>query len=214
MSRRPPRPPRRLERASPGIAPRQIAVFAEGSKTEPDYLAHWHRAHRDRVQVVVDGGLGAPVTVVDRAADQKHQEAREARRGRGRASDEYWCVFDVDQHPNVGQAIEKALANGISVAMSNPCIELWFILHFQDQTAHIERSDAQAVSKELLKCGKILDNAALEALEERFTEARIRAVALDAKHLGDDRAAGSNPSSGMWRLIDQISGEAAGSTGV
>lgn len=206
MSRRPPRRPRSLGRASPGSAPRQIAVFAEGSKTEPDYLAYWHRANRDRVQVVIDGGLGAPMTVVDRAADQKRQEAKEARRGRGRASNEYWCVFDVDQHPNVGQAIDKALANGISVAMSNPCIELWFILHFQDQSAHIERGDAQTVSKELLRCDKVLDSAALSELMERFPEAKVRAVALDNKHLGDDRAAGSNPSSGMWQLIDRITG--------
>ena len=181
-------------------------MFAEGRRTEPDYLAYWHRANRGRVQVVIDGGLGAPMTVVDRAADQKRQEAKEARRGRGRASNEYWCVFDVDQHPNVGQAIDKALANGISVAMSNPCIELWFILHFQDQSAHIERGDAQAVSKELLRCDKVLDSTALNELMERFPEAKVRAVALDNKHLGDDRAAGSNPSSGMWRLIDRITG--------
>ena len=206
MSRRPVRRPRSLGRATPGSAPRQIVVFAEGSKTEPDYLAYWHRANRGRVQVVIDGGLGAPMTVVDRAADQKRQEAKEAGRGRGRASDEYWCVFDVDQHPNVGQAIDKALANGISVAMSNPCIELWFILHFQDQSAHIERSDAQTVAKELLRCDKVLDGAALNELMERFPEAKVRAVALDNKHLGDDRAAGSNPSSGMWRLIDRITG--------
>ena len=51
MSRRPPRP---LGRVS-GSAPRQIAVFTEGKKTEPDYLAYWHRAHRDRVQVVIFG---------------------------------------------------------------------------------------------------------------------------------------------------------------
>lgn len=198
------RPPRPLKRRSADKPIRRIAVFAEGEKTEPGYLTHWHRAHRNRVHVDISGGLGAPMTVVDRATQQKHYEAREARRGRGRASDEYWCVFDVDRHPNVDAAIEKALANGISVAMSNPCIELWFILHFQDQTAHIERSDAQAVSKELLKCDKVLDSAALSELVERFPEAKVRAVTLDNKHLGDDRVAGSNPSSGMWRLIDRI----------
>ncbi len=147
------------------------------------------------------------MTVVDRAVAAKRHEAREARRGRGRASDEYWCVFDIDQHPKVGPAIEKARTNGIGVAVSNPCIELWFILHFQDQTAHIERHDAQAISKELLKCDKILDHAALSELMERFPEAKMRALALDDKHLGDGRAAGSNPSSGMWRLIDRITNE-------
>ena len=60
------------------------------------------------------------MTVVGRAVDQKRSEASEAKRGRGRASDEYWCVIDVDQHANLGPAVEKAITNGISVAVSNP----------------------------------------------------------------------------------------------
>lgn len=168
MSPRPARRPRSLGRASPGSAPRQIAVFAEGAKTEPGYLTYWHRAHRDRVQVIIKRGLGAPMTVVDRAVEQKRNEARDARRGRGRASDEYWCVFDVDRHPNVGPAVEKAQANGISVAVSNPCVELWFVLHFQDQMAHIERGAVQAISKQLLGCDKILDRPALQTLAQIF----------------------------------------------
>ena len=207
MSRRPPRP---LGRASPGGAPRQIAVFAEGKKTEPDYLAYWHRVHRDRVQVTVLGGLGAPMTVVDRAVKQKRSEAREAKRGRGRARDEYWCVIDVDQHANLGPAVEKAIANGISVAVSNPCVELWFILHFQDQAGEIERKRAQAISKKLLKCEKVLDERALQALADRFPEAKARAKTLDDMHFGDGRPARSNPSSSVWKLVDRITGEAPG----
>ena len=153
------------------------------------------------------------MTVVNRAVEQKRSEAREARRGRGRASDEYWCVIDVDRHANLGPAIEKALANDIGVAVSNPCIELWFILHFQEQAAHIERDAAQAVSKRLLGCGKTLDEQALGELMERYPEARTRAVRLDAKHLGDGRAARSNPSSGMWRLVDRITDGTARDTG-
>lgn len=206
MSRRPPRP---LKRRPAARAVRRIAVFAEGEKTEPGYLTHWHRAYRDRVQLDISGGLGAPMTVVDRAVEQQRRETAAARRGRGRASDEYWCVFDVDQHPNVGAAVQKATANGIGVAVSNPCVEFWFILHFQDQNAHIERHAAQAVSKQFLRCGKILDERALRMLTEGFPQAKTRAKALDAKHLGDGRPARSNPSTGMWMLVDRITDEPA-----
>ena len=207
MSRRPPRP---LGRASPGDAPRRIAVFTEGKKTEPDYITYWSRAHREQVQVPIWRDLGAPMTVVDRAVKQKRSEAREARRGRGRASDEYWCVIDVDQHPNLGPAVEKAIANGISVAVSNPCVELWFILHFQDQTAEIDRKRAQAISKKLLKCDKVLDERALQALDDGFPEAKARAKTLDDMHFGNGRPARSNPSSGVWQLVDRITGQAPG----
>jgi hypothetical protein len=43
---------------------------------------------------------------------------------------------------------------------------LWFILHYENQTAHIERHPAQARSKELTKCKKILTTKALEDLAE------------------------------------------------
>ena len=156
------------------------------------------------------GGLGAPMTVVGRPVDQKRSEAKEARRGRGRASDEYWCVIDVDQHTNLGPAVEKAITNGISVAVSNPCVELWFILHYQHQAAEIDRKRAQAISKELLKCDKVLDERALQALADEFPEAKARAKALDAMHFGDGRPARSNPSSGVWKLVDRITGQAPG----
>ena len=160
--------------------------------------------------MAISDGLGAPMTVVDSAVEKKRDEAREARRGRGRASDEYWCVIDVDQHPKLVPAVEKAIANGISVAVSNPCVELWFVLHFQDQAAEIDRKRAQAISKKLLKCKKVLDERALQALADGFPEAKARAKALDAMHFGDGRPARPNPSSGVWRLVDRITGQAPG----
>jgi hypothetical protein len=45
-------------------------------------------------------------------------------------------MFDRDEHPNFARAIDLADRHGIKLAMSNPCLELWFILHFEDQTAY------------------------------------------------------------------------------
>ena len=92
----------------------------------------------------------------------------------------------------------------IHLAISNPCIELWFLLHFEDQTAYIERRQAQSLAKEQLGCGKRLDDDALGALEEGFEEAKKRARYLDVKHEGDGSGANANPSSGVWRLVDSI----------
>ena len=89
-------------------------------------------------------------------------------------------------------------------------MELWFILHFQDQAAEIDRKRAQAISEKLLKCNKVLDERALQALADGFPEAKARAKALDAMHFGDGRPARSNPGSGVWRLVDRITGQAPG----
>ncbi len=102
------------------------------------------------------------------------------------------------------EALEKAAAYGIRVALSNPCIELWFILHFGDQTAHLKRVEAQSRSKKLLGCDKALTPNALAELEGRYEDARSRARQLDAKNLGDDSPRHANPSSNLWELIDRI----------
>lgn len=115
-----------------------------------------------------------------------------------------WCVFDIDEHPYVAQAVELAASSGISVAISNPCIELWFLLHFQDQTAALHRHDAQRRSCELLNCKKSPTAEALAELVTRYEDARRRAQELDRKHAGDGSPPGSNPSSGAWRLIDRL----------
>jgi hypothetical protein len=113
-------------------------------------------------------------------------------------------VFDRDEHPNFGEAIDLADRHGVNLAISNPCLEFWFILHFEDKTAYIERQAAQRRAEELLGCSKVLTEAAPNTLADAYDEARRRAIKLDEKHVGDGSPPRSNPSSGVWRLIDLI----------
>lgn len=179
-------------------------MFVEGKRTEEQYLKHWHRIHRDRVLVTVDDFRGEPLSLVQHARAAANREAREARRGRGRAHDEVWCVFDRDEHERFAEAVRLAADAGINLAISNPCIELWFLLHFQDQTAYIHRQDAQRISRELLQCSKVLTVDALGALETRYEDAVERAGSLENKHKGDGSEHSANPSSSVWRLIEVI----------
>jgi RloB-like protein len=183
---------------------RSILVFTEGEKTEPVYLKHWNRAYREKIIVAVDDFHGTPLSLVQKAAAQRTADLKDARRGRGEAYSEYWCMFDVDEHPNLAQAIELAASSGISVSVTNPCVELWFLLHFQDQSAAIERHDAQKKASEYLNRGKTPSTTALAALISRYADARSRAQALERKHDLDGSPPRSNPSSEVWRLIETI----------
>lgn len=136
MKRRATGAPRRSKTAA---TRRGLLVFTEGEKTEDGYLLPWRRQYRDSVLITIDPFHGTPRSLVDRAVETKRAESRDERRGRGRAHDEIWCVFDIDEHPNIPDAIQKAEAHGIQLAISNPCIELWFILHFEDHTAYLDR---------------------------------------------------------------------------
>jgi hypothetical protein len=87
------------------------------------------------------------MTLVENAIAQKKYDQREARKNRGDAFDEYWCIFDVDDHPRLEEALALAAANGIKVALSSPCLEAWFLFHFELQTASISKDDAQHRAK-------------------------------------------------------------------
>ena len=113
-------------------------------------------------------------------------------------------MFDRDEHPNFAQAIDLAEKHGINLAISNPCLELWFILHFEDRTSYLERYVAQRRAEELLGSAKVLTESALTTLADGYDEARRRAIKLDEKHAGDGSPPRSNPSSEVWRLIDML----------
>lgn len=179
-------------------------VFVEGLRTEPIYLKHWERKHREHVVLTIDPFRGTPAALVERAVDAKAVAQREAKRGRGPAYDQVWCVFDVDEHPNVEAAIRRAADAGIAIAVSNPCIELWFLLHGIDQTAAIDRHAAQKASAATFGFDKSPAPKHLDALDADYETAMRRSRQLDDKHEKDGSRPGSNPSSALWRLIEAI----------
>jgi RloB-like protein len=127
-----------------------VLICCEGEVTEPSYLNGLKAELRIRLVhiEVVPGGVD-PKTLVDYAVDRKEKAERRARKERddNLTYDEVWCVFDVDVHQYVPEAKQKAEANKINVAISNPCFELWLLLHFQDQRAPIHRHDVQSLCR-------------------------------------------------------------------
>ena len=144
----------RLSRRKPSVEPRpRIHVVCEGEKTEPIYfdgLAHEEEVRLVQIEIVRSGGV--PKSIVERAVSMKREAQREAkaRRDANLVYDEVWCVFDVDEHPHLAEALDQAQANAIHVALSNPCFELWILLHFEDQRAHIERHKLQSACRQHL----------------------------------------------------------------
>jgi RloB-like protein len=194
-------PPRRNKSTS--THKKRILVFVEGS-TEEIYVKYWYRLHRQHVIVVVDENHGGPMTCVKNAVAQWKFQMAETRRGRGSGYDEYWCFFDVDEHPNLDEALALAAASEIKVAVSNPCLELWFVLHNQDQTAHVHRKEIQRQCKSLFGFEKRPSQDDLDSLNPRYLSAKARSQALDDRHEGNNSSPGSNPSTSVWTLVDTI----------
>lgn len=131
----------------------RILIVCEGRVTEPGYFRGLIKDEEIRlVDVVVDDRGGVPKTLVERAVEMKKEARRQAKLARDEdlAYDEIWCVFDVDEHPNINAALQQATAHQISVAMSNPCFELWLLLHFEECNGWIHRDAAHST------CGKYI----------------------------------------------------------
>lgn len=89
----------------------------------------------------------------------------------------------------------------IDLAISNPCFELWALLHFQEQRAHIERHDAQSrLAVHMPGYDKALD---YPKMRDTYRAAVKRSVALDENAARIGRP-GANPTTGVHRLTEQI----------
>ena len=193
---------------------RKMTIFCEGKNTEPSYF----RALRDAYSSVsptlkILGGIGVPFTVASKAvAKAKEQRAlTNARRGDGQTAniDEVWAVFDRNEHPRYEEAVNLCQAHGVFVARSNPCFELWLILHEQDYDRPNSRkgvqSDLQRIRPEYrMRKGKTPDCKDLVTrvvVAEERAQRQLRNRELDGLPFG-------NPSTTVGLLTRQIRGDA------
>jgi hypothetical protein len=136
------------------------------------------------------------------AVDARERSAREEGE-----IDEIWCVFDVEwptNHPNLQEAIDLARGNSVRLAISNPCFEIWLVLHFREYTRWLDTNAARRLRREVDdQPGKRVDGA--RYMPHRMVAVE-RAIALDRRHLGNGtRFPSDNPSSGVHLVISTVS---------
>lgn len=131
-----------LRRPPPAWDPQAIVlIVCEGNKTEPLYfnaLRRYRRLSATKIEIVPGGISGSDPRSIVRYARQRKKWMKR----RGLRFDQVWCVFDRDDHPKIEQAFLWADQSHFSLAYSNPCFELWFILHFQDVDHPLDRYEA------------------------------------------------------------------------
>ena len=196
---------RRIDRraSARGLASR-IVVVTEGAVTEPGYLRTFDRLHGDQssARLVVIGGAGDPRAVVERAID----ESKELKRDPLGSRDTVWAMFDRDEHPRFDEAKDMAHGNGVRLAVSNPCFELWGILHYQEYDAPLDRHECQRMLGELCpsysnRKGKIFDDP--EVIGSKYRDAVGRAEGSLTRRREEGNPEG-NPSTTVHRLTEHI----------
>jgi hypothetical protein len=172
---------------------RQRLLVVCGAKvTEKDYLQGLvvHLAN-PAVTVRFKARACSPSQLIEYAVSERE-------RSRG-DFDQIWCVFDVDEY-DVATAVAQARKHGIEVAVSNPCFELWLILHFCKHTAYAPSYRALVPSLKQHLPG--YDKARLRFRDfcDGWEAAALRARELAQR--GDEHR--TNPSTGVWSLVESI----------
>lgn len=189
---------------------RRFFLYCEGRNTEPAYFSAIRRACSNAlIRVETHGGVGVPYTIAKTAVEFAESKGLTPRRRRRRDSyeenDEVWAVFDRDDHPRFDEAVRHCERNSVQVARSNPCFELWLILHERDYNRPNRRKQVQIELKKLRAdydpdSGKSPD---CDELVSRVHEAEERAeIQLRNREL-DDSPYG-NPSTTVGRLTRAI----------
>jgi hypothetical protein len=196
---------RRIETRQPR---KTLAIFCEGERTEPAYLEALKRRPEVRdvasVDLRIEAEHGMPETLVSSAVKARDKSADEEGE-----IDEFWCVFDVEwprNHPRLREAIQQARNNDINLAISNPCFELWLILHFERKSSWLDNDGARRLRRQLDGApDKNLDPAKYMPL---VRQAMDNAIVLAERHSRDGtRRPQDNPSSGMYLLVASTGAE-------
>ncbi len=179
-------------------------MVCEGKRTEPEYIRGFERYVRNAtVQVAIPKERGDPRKIVEIAKAESEAASKEAERQDDLflRFDEVWCVFDRDEHERFQDACQMARDNGFNLAVSNPCVELWLILHFRESPGARHRHDVQKMLATFISgYDKGLDFAALLHGVEAATD-RARRLDRDANTMGES---GRNPTTGFYLLTDSI----------
>ena len=181
-------------------------VICEGANTEPKYLAAFAKRYGNNlVDIETVAAAGVPLTIVRKSVEIKKQLFREAKKTGFERHIEVWAVFDVDEHPHIPQAVNMARGNDIFIGQSNPCVEIWPLLHLEFHRAHIHRHALQrklATHMASYQPGgsKLID---FEQIKDNYDEAKARAEQLieDHRQVGEPLA---NPSTTLFNLLDGI----------
>ena len=155
------------------------------------------------VAVEAVGNAGVPISVVEMAKELKNLNAEQAsiEKDSNVSFDSVWVMFDVDEHPRVDDAKIMARDNGIGVAVSNPCIELWLYLHFAESPGMQDRHKMLRLVKE--KLPSYNKHIRFADFADGVSSSQARAKRLD-EQADLDGDAGRNPTTSVWKLIDDI----------
>ena len=142
-------------------------VFCEG-ETEEQYICYLRTKYR--LPIVIDAKVAGNRLTSEYISNYKKTKTNHPK-------DKTFLVYDLDV-PEMLSKLQK-IPNAIIIS-SNPCFELWFLLHYQEQKSAISTIDCNQKLKDHHKAYKkgIIDEKLKEKLVDKHDKALHRASKL------------------------------------
>lgn len=195
------------------LAPERHLIVCEGEKTEPFYFKGMRDAlkseFRNRIHIVVKGTGLHTVDLLDYAL-------RESRLSGG--YDHVWLAYDRDDFDlrEFDSVVDKCAQGSDEMTVfhplwSNPCFEVWMLLHFGYTTAEMTSAEAiaktdDAFRKYLKRPYKKNDTKLFEGLSSRLIDAISNAERLSGWH--EERCmtnpSGMNPGTHLYEIVNTL----------
>jgi hypothetical protein len=127
---------------------RFVVIATEGAETEPRYLSEFCAPREGKIQIKLVNNpkhKSKPAEVL--------QGLETYFRKNGISGDEGWIVIDRDawSEEELNDVCRRAREASFSVALSNPCFELWLYLHLRNQCPFNDRHHCQRQLAEILE---------------------------------------------------------------
>lgn len=183
-----------------------ILIGAEGkNQTERKYFKAFNQVQSEYKIMAGKGNNTDPVGVVEDLLKSAKQEELDLKDG-----DMLACFIDVDfkkgRDQELRAAMKLARQNNISVFLSNPCFEIWYLLHFRYSTKLYGSNEE--VIKEL---GSYISDYSkskdvYDLIENKIDQALLNTKRLESYHLenGTNDRLKKLPSTEAYKLIEMI----------
>lgn len=188
-----------------------ILIVCEGEKTERYYLDGLKREETVSEAfaiTVVPGKGGSRSQIVERAINQKAQR---------KGMDVFLCVLDTESletmqaKADLAAARQEAARNDITLYLSNPAFEVWFLAHFRRTSRSFRNCDAVIVELDREWSAAFgqpynkSDDGAYQRLAERTQAAIANAkdvVEIDHREKAD--IVNRNSSTDFYQLVERL----------
>lgn len=183
-----------------------ILVGAEGkNQTERKYFKAFNQVQSEYKIMAGKGNNTDPVGVVEDLLKSAKQEELDLKDG-----DMLACFIDVDfkngRDQELRAAMKLARQNNISVFLSNPCFEIWYLLHFRYSTKLYGSNEEviKELSSYISDYSKSKD--VYDVIENKIDQALLNTKRLESYHLenGTNDRLKKLPSTEAYKLIEMI----------